>query len=461
MPLPCCVDAPEAFVPKARYALETLLRPMGLTPGWVTPAELPEAGLYYGLRPEATAARVALPLLPDTAAFFERPAPYDARRVGWLAWEGERWPVLFGGAEPDLVASAFFWLSGWQELASAERDAHGRFPYEASLQARLGTAVRPAVDAYREVLAGRLAAAGLPLAWRTWRGHAWVFCPTHDIDYLRKWRPGIFYREVVEFFLLNRRKVGVGERVRRLGAALRDAARRGDPCRTAFDRMQAETAARGGTATYFLKTAAPDPHDVPYRLGSAFLRRRIPVLQAADFEIGLHPSYRAHTDAAMLAAERERLVRATGRDPLSVRQHYLRYEAPTTPRLQADLGFRIDSTLGFAGHEGFRHATCLPFQVFDADANAALDLWEMPLAVMESTLFNRRGLDAEGARAATDAVMRACRRFGGACVALWHNTLWDELDYPGWGRHFVETLDAACDDGALVASLRDALDAWG
>lgn len=459
--LPCCIEAPDAYLPKARHALEMLLRPLCLAPRWVDRAALMGEGLYYGLQPEGAPAAIVLPLRSATVSFFERREALDPDTVVWHTWQGESWPILFDGpGGGDLVASAFYWLSGWQEWCTGPRDAHGRFPHEAALQNRLDLLTRPAVDAYRTLLGTRLLAAGVDVRRRSWRGHDWVLCPTHDIDYLRKWRPGIFYREFVHNFAMNRRRVAPAARLRRLGAALADAARPGDPCRTAFERMQAEVEARGGTATYFLKTAARDPHDVPYRTGSAYLRRRLDALEASGFEVGLHPGYRAHDAQALLADERDRLARLLGRPPRSVRQHYLRYALPETPRLHAALGFELDSTLGFAGHEGFRHATCLPFRLFDVDANAPLDVWEMPLVVMESALFNRRGLAPAEARAATDAVLQTCRRFGGACVALWHNTLWDEMDYPGWGQHFLDTLDAAHTGGALLASLAEAFDGW-
>lgn len=462
--LSCCIEAPPAYVPKARYALEMLLGPLGIDPRWVGRDALAAGGLYYGPHPDGLPAGVLVrPLRPETIAFFERRTAYEASRVPSVTWEQETWPVLFDDGTPygDLVASAFFWLSGWQEYVVPTRDAHGRFPHAASLQAALGTTARPVVDAYREMLAGQLRSHGIPVARRSWQGHRWALCPTHDIDYLRKWRPGILYREVVHYAVQNRRRVPPAGRIRRLGTVLADWLRPGDPCRTAFERMQAEVTARGGTATYFLKAAARDPHDVAYPVDAPYLRRRVDALRAEGFEIGLHPSYPAHTNRAFLEEERDRLARVAGGPLTSVRQHYLRYEGPLTSRLHAELGFRIDSTLGFAEHEGFRHGTCLPFRIYDVDADAPLDVWEMPLAVMESALFNRRGLQGDAARAATAAVLQACRRFGGVCVALWHNTLWDEMDYPGWGRHFLETLDAAQAEGALVASLRDALDASG
>ena len=458
------MEAPPSFVPKARYALEMLLMPLGIAPVWVGRGELAGAGLYYGPAGEGLPSSVVrAPLREETLAYFDSGEPYRAERVRWVEWEEEPWPVLFGGArtgEEDLLASAFFWLSGWQETTIRERDRHGRFPHRVSLQARLGTTARPAVDACREMLAGRLVAAGVPVRRRTWGGRAWALCPTHDVDYLRKWRPGLVRREVVHHLMMNHRREDAAARLRRFGRFLADALRPGDVYRRAFERMQAETARRGGTATFFLKAGAHGPHDVPYRLDGRYLRRRLDALAAAGFEVGLHPSYHAYRHPGYLCEERDRLAAVTGRVPASVRQHYLRFEAPATPRLHHRLGFRIDSTLGFAEHEGFRHGTCHPFRYFDLLENRPLDVWEMPLMLMDSTLFNLRKLDAEKARAVTGDLLDTCRRFGGAAVCLWHNTLWDELDCPGWGRHFLDTLDAAVAGGAYVASLSDALAAF-
>jgi len=462
--LPCCVEAPASYRPKAQYALHMLLLPLGIDPRWVGKAELPAHGLYYGTAPEQAPVRaLRLGLKADTVAYFEGGSAYDRSRVCWRLWDGERWPVLFGEKDPaavDLVASAFFWLSGWQEYTHPARDEHGRFPHAVSLQAAFDTTARPVVDAYREMLAGWLQQQGVSLQRRTWQGASWAFCPTHDIDYLRKWRGGMVYREVVPYFLRNKRRVSAAERLRRLGAFLRDVVQPGDPYRVAFERLHRETARRGGTATFFLKAGAHGPHDVFYDPADAFLRRRVAALEADGFEIGLHPSYFAHTHPEYLAEERARLDALVTTPLVSVRQHYLRYEWPATPRLHQAAGFRIDSSLGFSTHEGFRHATCLPFQLFDPHANAVMDVWEMPLAVMESALFNRRGLAAEEAGRVTTAILDACRRFGGVAVMLWHNVVWDELDHPGWGRHFIEALEAALERGACILALRDAFDAW-
>ncbi len=444
-----------------RYTIRTLLMPLGFEPRWTGRAQVRESGgLYYGPSAEFGGDGVVpLAMDPEATGYFARRNNFPTGRVRWEKWGGNKWPVLFGMEnQPDLVASAFFWLSGWQEYTTDVRDEHGRFPFDRSLQSSLGTAIRPAVDAYREMLADRLEAAGYSARRRKWGGASWALCPTHDIDYLRKWRPGMIYREIVDYALRNQQRVGVADRLRRLRAFATDFARPGDVYRKAFIRLQEETTRVGGTSTFFVKTGAHDPHDVPYSTRDAFLLERISSLQAAGFEIGLHPSYLAPDHAEWMREESKAL--ATIVDAVSVRQHYLRYDAAITPHLQRNAGFRIDSTLGFAEHEGFRHATCLPFQLFDIPANERIDVWEMPLSMMEATLFNRRHLSFEDACEETRTLASVCARFGGVMVGLWHNTVWDELDCPGWGAHFIETLRHSREDNGAVLSLQDALSAY-
>ncbi len=459
--LPCVIDVPEHFVPKVQYALKALLFPLGIEPMWTKSAALDHAGLYYGTCKDRLAgSHLSFCVSSSTLSFFEDCRPYDISSISQVKWQGQGWPVLFmlnGGEKADLIASAFFWLSGWQEHSVSERDFYGRFLYSVSLQARLGIGPAPLVDVYREILAEALIRQGIPVRRRAWGGRKWALCPTHDVDYLRKWRLGMIYREVVDHLLRNGRKQNIRGRVRRFGAFVDDCLRPGDAYRCALERMHRETVRRNGQATYFIKAGAHGPHDVSYSLSNAFLRDFLARLEADAFEIGLHPSFHGHTHPAYLTSERDALSRGINQEIISTRQHYLRYDLNITPRLHEIAGFRIDSTLGFAEQEGFRNGTCMPFRVFDIPGNRPTNIWEMPLAVMESTLFNRRRLNGAHAFEATLAIMEACRRFGGVCVMLWHNTLWDELDFPGWGQHFLDTLDAAGRMGARITSLRQAL----
>ena len=472
----CCVDTPPDFAPRAKYALQALLTPLGLAPRWVEPDVLPDAVspdaplAYYG-RGDAKPPHprvISLAHAPSAAVFLRGEAPFSPEAASMCEIGGRSVPVCFADehGRPDLVASAFLWLSGWQERALAKRDGHGRVPFADSLPAQFDAAGFPVADAYRVALAEQLRAGGAPLALRRWAGRDWAFCATHDVDYIRKWRPGILYREAVRCFARDPRGASLRERRGRL-ARIGGIGRQwlaGDPFRRALRDIPRETALRGGTATFFAKAGAGHPRDVRYRLNSRFLKNWMARVSERDFEIGLHPSYRALDEPDRFAREKKRLGRALGRigtpPPVSVRQHYLRFDPAATPRLQAENGLLIDSTLGFPEREGFRRGTCMPFPLYDLEADRPLDVWEMPLTVMDATLFGYRGMGAEEAIGATFDLMETCRRHGGAFVGLWHPVLGDEIDFPGRNRHFLATLDEAKRRDACMMGLAQALGSW-
>ncbi|NNF03835.1 MAG: hypothetical protein HKN17_05150 [Rhodothermales bacterium] len=427
-------------------------------------------GIYYGDAPEG---------LPDgvvrirpgraTAEFFDRRDRKWPESVVFADLDGSRIAVPFsatGDLDIDVVATTFYFLSGWQELVPGPRDEHGRFLFKESFQARFRTRDVPVVDCMRRLLADALRERGAALERKTWGGSSWAFCPTHDIDYLRKWRRGIYWREVVLDGLLNRRHERPTRRVRRIARAAGALVSRGDPYESASYRMIDEVRRRDGRSTYFLKAGATAPHDVRMDLVSKVGRRLIRAVTEAGFEIGLHPSYHASMHPDHLEDELDRLRRAAAADVRSIRSHYLRFDHPETMRLWSTstlteaLEPTIDSTLGFSETAGFRHGTCLPFPLFDPDLNEATGVWEMPLVCMESALFNRMGLTTAEAIGETIHLLDQVRTHGGVFTGLWHNTLWDEWDAPGWGEHFTATLDRAVEGGARMDSLGGALDSW-
>ncbi|MXW14862.1 MAG: hypothetical protein F4120_08210 [Rhodothermaceae bacterium] len=459
--IPVCLEVGHQYRPKAEYSIRMLLGPLGLGPIFQSRSKLGGRGIYYGDAPSGLDPKIiVLPLAPNAEDFFDDFAPLNVASVTWQDNFGCNFPVLFSSKTgDDLVASTFYWLSGWQENATIARDPHGRFPHKESLQAMLNVTHIPVVDCYREVLRGKLVAAGIQVSSKTWVGKKWAFCPTIDVDYLQHWRLGMILREKVHYFLLNHRKVNGMERWRRLFQFIQSYFTPGDAFQTALYRMH-RLIRRYGSATVFLKAAAHGPNDVDYRLDQKFLQKMLRDLQSDDFEIGLHPSYHAYAHPGYLRSERRTLTNQIGMPPVSVRQHFLRYDPRITPRLQAEAGFLIDSSLGFSECAGFRNGTCMPFLKFDCTRNEVMDLWEMPLLLMDGVLFNRQNYGVEEAIHESTEILRMCQKFGGVGVALWHNVIGEEMDYPGWGKHFEAIVQWCSEQGAYIGSLRNALSSW-
>lgn len=469
------LDVPDAFRPVAWYGLRMALMPFRVHPVLVDAADagVDETGIWYSCLADGSSGKnapqswfqISAPLATADTFLDRRPLRPDTVR-----FDGDI-PVLFpceGHVTNDPVAGSAYLLGLWHETMTIARDEHGRMRDADTLVAQLGVAERPVADAIRLAFGRELERHGLACERRSFGAASWAFCATHDIDYDRKWRKGIFYREIVERGLLGRGQRASGGahergRLAHVGGAIRGAglALRGeDPFRRATVRMRQEIEARGGRGTYFFKAGAHGFRDVGYSLTSSFMRTQLKALQDAGFGIGLHPSYYAWDRSDWISAERERLRKASGLAIDAVRMHYLRWAHPDTPRLLAREGFRVDSTVGFSASAGFRAGTCLPFALFDTLAMRELDLWEVPLIAMESAIFNRMGASGAAAVDLTRTLMQTCEEWGGVFTGLWHNTLWDEDDFPGWGHHFTWALDRARSRSAAILPVEAIPGAW-
>ncbi|MEM0964029.1 MAG: hypothetical protein AAGK21_15990 [Bacteroidota bacterium] len=438
----CCVEVP-AHTGLVRYGLTELLRVLGLSPDWHRRGD---ARLVVALDEEAT-----LRVTTDALAHLDRPGAPAAGPLAHVEIDGERWPVPVGrsGKAPlgDLAVGAAWWLAGIQERGG-DRDRHDRFPYAASLQAALGDApggpLRPAVDAYRQRMAVHLRTLDVDLPGRSWAGAPWAVALTHDLDAVRT----------------RRLRAALGEIASgRLGRAW---ARAFGPDRrlASIDALHALSARHRTRATWMVKPAAWTPEDIPGGLSPALVER-LRRWRSEGHEIGWHPGYGVHGHPERWDEEAQRVTEAFGEPPRIARTHFLRWRTPETLRQLARAGVRIDSTLGFAEHEGWRRGTAHPFPLWDAGSETVTELWEMPLAVMDTTLTDYRGLAGAPLADALRRVFDAAEATGGVAVVLWHNQI--DGDTAAWTDRLAILDDAVADArrrGARIGPLASLLDAW-
>ncbi len=462
--IPCAIELPDVFRAKAWYALRMLLLPFRVEPILVDRSELEDVSIYYGNDTDGLSdATWKLKVHESTWDHFQKQAQPDTLSIRHVRVGDQRIPVLFsagGEISFDPVASTFYFLSGWQEIVIRKRDEHGRFPFEASIQNKLNVRATPVVEWYRFIAADALRKRGAKMDRRQYAGKDWAFCSTHDIDYDRKWRPGIYKREIFDRVILNKEKETASTRFRRLldvGFSLLETK---DPYRLALGRIRSELESREAKGTFFYKVAAHGSRDSRYDLHGSHVLGEIKRQIREGHEIGMHPSYHSYSYPTRLAIEKSKLEFVTQIPTASFRAHYLRHDHPQSMHILNAAGFSIDSTLGFSECGGFRFGTCLPFPLYDPQSDIETEVWEFPLCMMESALFNRQNLSRVDAERETNQLIQSCATFGGTFVGLWHNILWDERDFPGWGAHFLSSLDEGTRLSAHFGTLSGVLSSW-
>ena len=178
--------------------------------------------------------------------------------------------------------------------------------------------------------------------------------------------------------------------------------------------------------------------------------RVVETLLGLGCEIGLHASYAAAFDTALVAEEKAELERL-GATLHGQRYHYLRVDPHANLAPLADLGFAYDSSLGFGGAPGFRAGIAHPFRPWDLEHDRPLDLVEIPLAAMDVTLAEPRylGLSVKEAERRLLALLDWAAEHGGGFSILWHTDRFDPATSGGWDRLYARLIDAIYDRGGV------------
>jgi len=323
----------------------------------------------------------------------------------------------------DLLGSAFFMLSRYEELVSEVRDEHDRFPARASLAQAEGFLDRPIVNEYLEILWWALSRLWptLPRAKREFQLRL-----SHDVDF-PLFRIG--REEAVRLALRElRREHAAWVATRRLlgSVGLRSSSPERDLYNT-FDYIM-DTDERAGTRSVFnfITARKSGQIDGSYSIDDPWIRGLFRSLHERGHEIGLHPSYRTFRDGEETLREFRALRRVCGEENIDQpsfggRQHYLRWENPTTWQNWEDAGLAYDSSLSFADQAGFRCGVCFEYPTFNLRTRRSLRLRERPLVAMDASLLEYERLPHERAAERLLELKRRCRLFDGEFTLLWHN----------------------------------------
>lgn len=353
--------------------------------------------------------------------------PYDER-----AWE----QVEQGIRPDDPVALAFFELARFEER-DGTRDAHGRFP----ARAYGGDLLKPAAETLRERL-------GLPPPRPL--GAQFAVGLTHDVDVVWRWT-WLGVRGA-----LWRARRGDLRQLGELAHAPLHRVRGTDPWWRFRELLEVERRL-GARSTFFVLTANRVPEDgLAPDVYERLRPRLVEELRAGGAEIGLHPSYRAADEAALLEEELASLESLAG--PVQgVRYHYLRLDPHRNIEPLAQR-FDYDSTLGFADGLGFR-GSARPFRPWDVERDEPFDLVEIPMAAMDATLaeLHYLGLTPEAASRRVDALLDRAAELGAAFSVIWHTERFDPATARGWDRLYFRLIEGVkarggvCVDGKTLA----------
>lgn len=359
----------------------------------------------------------------------------------------------------DIVASSFFMLTRYEEILIDERDQYDRFPATASIAYKENFLTRPIVNDYIGLLRKWIDSLNLDIKFRTlWDGKDLAILLTHDVDSpwrYKWWRPPL---KTIARAIAN-------------GKLFTDALRyTWDWCASSlrikqdpgwnFDYILDIEHRYCLSSSFYFMTYGEGQYGNNYSIDDNRIISLIKKLENADHEVGFHGSFGSYNNYEKFSDEKRELDHFVSNKHYGGRQHYLRWETPVTWRILEKAGMLYDTTLCYADHEGFRCGICLPFRPFDVLEDRVMDIWELPLIVMDGTLRNYRNLPPEQSKEVIRALLDVVAERQGLFVMLWHNNSLYEADFPGWKRVYENAIKGCGSKAVFSGNGRDIIRHW-
>ena len=330
--------------------------------------------------------------------------------------------------ESDIVASTFFMLSRWEEILEGERDMHQRFLGKSALAYKNSFLEKPVVNQYVEILWAFLQKGKII---QTRKKRTFEIVPTHDVDIPFLFPNFIYGLRTIARYLVSPTYFWDGINYLRFYLKGKDPYDTHDVFLDGAEKL-------GVKAHFFFMAGCHNRFDPRDQLEHPKVKTLITKIKNRGHQIGFHPSYKSYDNTPIFSQEKNRLEKIVGQKVVIGRQHYLRFENPTTWNLWENEKMEWDSTMSYADEIGFRNGVCYPFPVFDILNRKKLNLMERPLILMEGTLGLYMDITLDDAENRVGELMNQVKKYEGDFVFLWHNSSLNLRQYSKYNSILTE-----------------------
>lgn len=322
-----------------------------------------------------------------------------------------------------------------EEYSSAGLDNHGRFDYRSSSYQDISN---PLISQH---LADNGYAADYP------DNKKFAICLTHDVDEIY---PPISHALLSTLHHLK--NLDLDGLKRQL--FWKEMGQRFSPYWNFSEIMELEERYDAKSTFYFM---AVDRDVKRFRYDIEVLGEDLGIIADRGFEVGLHGGYFAYDSPEEMKREKLRLERTLGKAIVGYRNHYLRFKVPDTWEHLSKAGFKYDSTFGYWDRPGFRNGMCHPFRPYNMLTESYIDILEIPLCIMDMTLYGQNP-DIVDMWEAAEGMMKTAERCGGVLTILWHNNMFSCPFREALHKLYSKILSCAHERGAWLTSAEDI---WG
>jgi peptidoglycan/xylan/chitin deacetylase (PgdA/CDA1 family) len=203
-------------------------------------------------------------------------------------------------------------------------------------------------------------------------------------------------------------------------------------------------------STFYFMATDKDVKRKRYDITS--LKSELLDIKNKGWDIGLHTGYYSYDNLEKIKVEKQKIEELIGEPIIGCRNHYLRFKTPETWELLVEAGFKYDTTFGYPDMIGFRNGTCAPFKPYNLNTERYIDIVEIPLNIMDGTLFGYMGLTVTEAKTRIIEMIDTVASLNGVLTVLWHNDIFSWHYRAQWAELYEWLLDYASNKGAWLTS---------
>jgi hypothetical protein len=318
----------------------------------------------------------------------------------------------------DLFSAVFYLLSRYEEYLPYSPDLYGRFPHEKSLAFQHGFLHQPMVNIWISKLADLMLRHNpeLPIVKPEFQCRI-----SYDIDMAWSYKHKGVLRNLIGFIKkpeLKRWRVWLGLEP--------------DPF-DAFEQMDRVHENNQIPCIYFFLMASRlSRYDKNIRVFKKSMQKLIKS-HAEKYDVGLHPSWRSHRITRLLAKEKKRMEGIIGKKIMDSRQHYVKWQLPSTFRNLIESGITNDYSMGYGSINGFRASAASAFFWYDLEKEETTHLRLHPFCFMDANCIYEQKLNVEESEKELMYYYQITREYGGAFIPVFHNPLLgSDREFNGW-----------------------------
>lgn len=271
-------------------------------------------------------------------------------------------------------------------------------------------------------------------------------CLTHDIDVVFSPRSHAYYGAI--------KSLMAGQMVNSVKMPFYRINKKWNPLWNFKDIIEIEEKFNAKSSFYFL---ALDPADQDYNYRIEDMEHELGYITDKGWEVGLHGGHESYNDLEDIIQRKQKLEKIIGEKVIGYRNHYLRFRVPDTWELLSKAGFKYDTTFGYADCAGFRNGMCHPFKPLNLMTNKTIDILEIPLTLMDCTLFGSyMRLDYKKAWELTKQLIDTVENYNGVITILWHNTFMQEDNL----KFYKKILQYCSEKNAWITSVEEIFEWW-